>query len=219
MSADGEIGERGEDEAEVVAGVQVSGAADAPAFGHFFGDESAAHGPFAADANAGEETKDRELPDVGDESTEESEGGIPDDGEQQGADAAEFIADGPPEEGATPADEEKGEEEAAVVADVSFGGGDAGAREEIAEGRDENEGVDDGVHAVESPAAPGGPEAADLIGGECGGWIRFVGHRGSRCLCAAAGYSGRFTLSSRQLRGRFCEPRRGARLTNRSGRR
>jgi hypothetical protein len=34
-----------------------------------------------------------------------------------------------------------------------------------------------------------------LIGGEWDDWIRFVGHRGSMCLCAAAGYSGHWRKS------------------------
>src|SRR5580698_8263910 len=146
--------------------MHVSGAADAPAFGHFFGDESAAHGPFAADTNSREETENGKLPDAGDEGTEQSERGIPEDGEHQGSDAAEFIADGTPEEGAAPAEQEQREEQAAVITNVSFGGGEAGTRKEFAEGWNEDEGVNDGVHAVESPAAPGGPESADLIGGE-----------------------------------------------------
>src|SRR5580698_8613387 len=165
--------------------MHVSGAADAPAFGHFFGDESAAHGPFAADTNSREETENGKLPDAGDEGTEQSERGIPEDGEHQGSDAAEFIADGTPEEGAAPAEQEQREEQAAVITNVSFGGGEAGARKEFAEGRNEDEGVDDGVHAVESPAAPGGPEAADLIGSEWGVW---GGGHGE--FCADEEYSG-----------------------------
>ena len=116
------------------------------------------------------------LPDAGDEGAEQSESGIPEDGEHQGSDAAEFIADGTPEEGAAPAEQEQREEQAAVITNVSFGGGEAGTRKEFAEGWNEDEGVDDGVHAVESPAAPGGPESADLIGGEWGVWGGEVGH-------------------------------------------
>jgi hypothetical protein len=49
------------------------------------------------------------------------------------------------------------------MADLTDGGGDAGARQKFAEGGCHYEGVDEGVRAVESPAAPCGPESADLL--------------------------------------------------------
>ncbi len=94
---------------------------------------------------------------------EEGEEGVAEDGEDERADAAEAICQRPPEEGEAPADQEDGEEHAAVEADVGLGGGQAGAREEIAQRGDQDEGIDEGVHAIERPAGPGGPEAADLV--------------------------------------------------------
>src|SRR5262249_9007017 len=71
-----------------------------------------------------------------------------------------------PEEREAPAGEEDGEENAAVEADIGLIGRDAGAGEKVAECGDQHERVDEGVHAVERPTGPGGPETADLIGGE-----------------------------------------------------
>src|SRR4029077_20293076 len=65
-----------------------------------------------------------------------------------------------------PANQEEGEEQRAVVSDVGVGGGDAGLREQIVQSGDQDEGVDERVHAVECPPAPGGEEAALLVGGE-----------------------------------------------------
>src|SRR5277367_4789117 len=124
MAADAEIGESREQKADVVASVHVSRAADAPAFGPLLCDERAPHGPFAADADAGEQAEDGELPDVDDESAEQSERGVPQNREHQRAHAAEFISDRSPDESETPAEQKNREEQAAVVADVCFGGCD-----------------------------------------------------------------------------------------------
>src|SRR5271156_4140183 len=166
MTSDAEISESCEQKADVVAGVHVSRAADAPALGPLLCDERAAHGPFAADADAGEQAEDGELPDVDDESAEQSERGVPEDCEHQSADAAKFISDRAPDERQAPANQEKSEERAAVEADVCFGRRDARTRQQIAQRRDEHERVDEGVHAVERPTAPGSPEAADLVARE-----------------------------------------------------
>src|SRR5271155_812974 len=132
MTSDAEISESCEQKADVVAGVHVSRAADAPAFGPLLCDERATHGPFAADADAGEQTEDGELPDVDDEGAEQSERGVPQDREHQSADAAKFISDRAPNESEAPAEQKNREEQAAVEADVGFGGCDAGARKQIA---------------------------------------------------------------------------------------
>ena len=99
--------------------------------------------------------------------------GVAEDGEDEGADAAEAVGERPPEEGEAPADQEDGEEHAAVEADVGLGGWQAGARQQVAQGGHQHEGVDEGVHAVERPARPCGPEAADLVLGQ-----RFGGEAG-----------------------------------------
>src|SRR5271156_3250539 len=132
MTSDAEISESCEQKADVVAGVHVSRAADTPAFGPLLCDDRATHGPFAADTDAGEQAEDGELPDVDHESTEQSERGVPQDGEHQCADAAEFISDRAPDESEAPAEQKNREEQAAVEADVCLGGCDAGAGQQIA---------------------------------------------------------------------------------------
>ena len=96
VATDGEISKRCEQKADVVARVHKSGAADAPTFGPLFRYKGAAHGPFATDADAGEQAENRELPDVDHERAEQSEGGIPKNREHQSANAAEFISDWTP---------------------------------------------------------------------------------------------------------------------------
>src|SRR5208282_1147469 len=105
MAADAEIRERCEQEADVVSGVHVSCAANAPTFGPLFRYECAAHGPFPADADPGEQAEDGELPDVDHERAEQRERGIPQDREHQCAHPAEFISDRTPDEGETPAEQ------------------------------------------------------------------------------------------------------------------
>ena len=172
VRAHGVVHDGGQEGAEVVAGVHPGRALAAARFGPLLGDEHAADGPLAADAGAGQETKQRQLPDVGGRTAQKREQRIAEDGEDQRAHAAEAVGQRPPEKGEAPADQEDGKEHAAVEADVGLVGGQAGARQQIAQGRNQHQGVDEGVHAVERPAGPGGPEAADLVGGE-----RFGGAR------------------------------------------
>ena len=84
--------------------MHVSRAAYAPTFRPFFGDEGAAHGPFAADTDAREKAEDGELPDVHDEGAQQGERGVPEDREHQRAHAAEFICYRTPDESQPPAD-------------------------------------------------------------------------------------------------------------------
>ena len=63
VRADGVVDDRGEEDAEVVAGVHPRGALLAARFGPLLGDEDAADGPLAADADAREEAEGGELPD------------------------------------------------------------------------------------------------------------------------------------------------------------
>ena len=65
MTSDTVVGERGEEEPEVVAGVHETGAGDAPIFGPLFRDKSAAHRPFAADPDSCQKAQNGELPYVG----------------------------------------------------------------------------------------------------------------------------------------------------------
>ena len=61
--ADEVIRERRKKKAEVVAGVHQARTHLAPLFRPLFGDERAAHGPLATDADAGQQTADGYLPD------------------------------------------------------------------------------------------------------------------------------------------------------------
>src|SRR5262249_33092954 len=163
---DGVVHDRGEERADVVAGVHPRRALASSRFGPLLSDENPADGPLAADPRAREKSKEGELPDAGRDAAEEGEKRIAEDGEYERTDAAEAVGERPPEEREAPPDEEDRKEHASVVADVGGRRLDAGAREQVAEGGDEDERVDEGVHAVEGPAPPRGPESADLVGGE-----------------------------------------------------
>ena len=54
-------------------------------------------------------------------------------------------------------------EDSGVITETTSRGGDTGSRQQIAHGRYQYKGVDEGIHAVERPAAPGRPKAANLI--------------------------------------------------------
>src|SRR5207237_7251493 len=71
--ADRPIGQRGEKESEVVAGVHVAAAGLAAILRPFLRDERTAHRPFAADADAGEEAQRRQLPAAGDDAAQQRE--------------------------------------------------------------------------------------------------------------------------------------------------
>ena len=132
-------------------------------FGPLLGDEDAAERPFAADAESGQQAEGGELPDVVGDRAEKREERVAEDGEDQRAHAAEAVGEGSPEESESPADQEEGEEQAAVEADVARRGGDTGARQQVPQGGHQHQGIDEGIHAVQRPAAPGCPEAADLV--------------------------------------------------------
>ncbi len=76
------------------------------------------------------------------------------------------VGDRPPNERRAVADQEQREEDAAVVADVRRGGGNSGAGQQFGQRRDQDKGVDERIHSVHAPAAPGGPEAANLVARE-----------------------------------------------------
>ena len=103
-----------------------------PRFRPLLGHEDAAERPFAADADSREEAEDRELPDVRRGAAEKGEERVAEDRQDQRADAAEAVGERPPEEGEAPADQEDGEEQAAVEADVGRCRRDAGAGQQIA---------------------------------------------------------------------------------------
>ncbi len=122
MRAHGVVDDSGEKGAEVVAGVHPGGTLLAARFGPLFGDEHAADGPLAADADSREEAESGELPDGHGGAAQEGEEGVAEDGEDERADAAEAVCQRPPEKCEAPPDQEDGEEHAAVEADVGLSG-------------------------------------------------------------------------------------------------
>jgi hypothetical protein len=161
----GVVDDGGEKGAEVVAGVHPCRALFAARFGPLFCDKDAADSPLAADADARQKAEEGELPDRDGGASQEGEEGVTENGEDEGADAAEAIGQGAPEESEAPSNQEDGEEHAAVEADVGLVGRQAGARQEIAQRGHQDQGIDEGVHAVERPACPCSPEASDLVCG------------------------------------------------------
>src|SRR5437868_726389 len=79
--ADERVGKGRQKKPEVVARVHVAGALGTPIFGPLLCDEGSAHGPLAADADAGEETEERQLPDARGHGAEKREDGVAEDGE------------------------------------------------------------------------------------------------------------------------------------------
>ena len=108
----------------------------------------------------------------------ECEKRIGEDGQHQRADAAKLVRKRPPDERHAPSDKKQREEEAAVEPDVAACRWDTRFREKLAKRGDEDECVDERVHAIERPAAPRGPEAAALIGGKADSCSRHCGRSG-----------------------------------------
>ncbi len=113
------VGDCCEEEAEVIAGVHVAAAGLAAILGPFFGDEGAAHRPFAADADSGQKAQRGELPDAGHDTAQEREQRVTEDGERQRAHPSEAVRDRPPDHRDTPADQKQREQHAPVEADVA----------------------------------------------------------------------------------------------------
>ena len=127
------------------------------------GDERAAHRPLAADADAGEHTKERELPDARRDGAEAGKRRIAENRQHQRSHAAEAIRNRPPHHRQAPADQEQRKQHRAVIHHNCGRRGLAGSRQQLGERRDQHERVDERIHPVECPAAPRGPEAARLI--------------------------------------------------------
>ena len=134
--------------------------------GPLLGHEGAAHGPFAADPNPGEQSADGNFPDVLPERRQKCEKRVAQDRQREGAHAAKPVGDRSPDQSQSPADKKQGEQQSTVEASVGRGRRDAGLGQQFAHGRDKNQRIDKRVHAVESPTGPGGPKASDLILGE-----------------------------------------------------
>ncbi len=157
-----EVERGGEEEAGVVAGLQVARAHLAAVLRPGFGDIGAGQGPLAADADAGEQAEQAQLPHVlrqrrgaGEHRVHQHRGG-------QYAGAAVAVGDRAPDEGQAPADQEQREQHRADQTDVGGRAVHAGFGQQLGQGRAQHQGVDERVHAVEGPAGPGGPEAGAL---------------------------------------------------------
>src|SRR5262249_47452019 len=98
--------------------------------------------------------------------------------QRQRADAAEAIGDRAPQHREAPADQKEREQDAAVEADVAGGRRNPALRQQLGQRRREDERIDERIHPVERPAAPGGPEPANLIRRETGA-RRLLGQRHS----------------------------------------
>src|SRR5271169_622251 len=119
VAPNGVVGDRGKKYADVIARVHVARAGAAPTLWPFFRDECAAHGPLAADSNSCKQAKNRQLPNVGNESAEKRKDRIPYNGQHQRANATKFVANGSPQKGKSPANQEECEKQSSVVADVA----------------------------------------------------------------------------------------------------
>src|SRR6267154_156831 len=172
------IHNRGEKYAHVITGVHVTRARFSAALRPLLRHERATHGPLPADSDSGEQTQRRQLPNAGDQRAKKREYRIPGDGDHQRADAPEFIGYRAPQKGQPPTHQEQGEQQSAIKSDIALGGGDSRARQELTQRGHENERVDERIHAIKCPAAPGRPKAANLVlieplfgkfGGVCSG--------------------------------------------------
>src|SRR5712664_1508766 len=172
-AADPVVQQRGKKNPNVITGVHVAGAGTPPVFRPLLGDEGATHGPLATDADSCQQAQHRELPDIRHQRAEKGEHRVPDDGEHERSNATELVADGSPEKRESPSAEKQGKEQSAVIADVAFRCGNAGTREQFAQGRHQDQGINEGVHAVKSPASPRSPKSPDLISRE---WCRLGGY-------------------------------------------
>ena len=150
--------DRGERQPDGRRAMEPAGEADAHRLGNRFVEQGRARGPFAADTEAGKEAKHREHRDGRRETAAGREDRIGNDRGAQSANAADPIGEPTPEHRASPAEHENREEQAAICRDIGFAGLHSTRRQQVGEGRDQDEAVEPGVESVEHPTRPGGPE-------------------------------------------------------------
>src|ERR1700691_5086432 len=80
-----------------------------------------------------------------------------------GAHPAISVGYRPPNERQPPSHEKKGKQQPAVEANVGGSCRNTRLRQKLAHRRDQNERVDERIHAVERPSGPGGPKTAHLV--------------------------------------------------------
>ena len=163
VGADPVVENRGPKSAHVISSVHVTRAGAPPLFRPFFSHKRSAHGPLAADADPCKQAQNGKLPNVGDRRAEESENGIPNDGQHERSHTPEFVSHRPPQKRQSPAEQKKCEQQSAIEADVAFRCGNSGARQEVAQRRNQHQRVNERIHAIERPASPRSPEPANLI--------------------------------------------------------
>jgi hypothetical protein len=108
------VGERGEEEPEVVAGVHVAGAHLAAILGPLLRDEGAADRLLTAKTDAAEHAQDGELPHGLREAAGEREDRVHEDRRHQRLDASEAVGDRSPHHRHAPSGQEQREQDAAV---------------------------------------------------------------------------------------------------------
>ena len=110
-----------------------------------------------------QEPKDGQGPNSRGKCREEREERKGENTEHHGTHAAETIRDRSPNHRRSPAHHKKCEKQAAVETNVCGGVADSGFRQQVPQRGHQDQRVNKRIHAVHSPAAPGSPEAADLV--------------------------------------------------------
>ena len=158
------IGKCGKEEPEVVPGVHVPSAHLATILRPLLRDEGAADRLFAAEPDPAKHPQHRELPYVLDDAAREGEKRIHQDRHHQRLHSSEAIRDWSPHHRHAPSGEEQREQDAAVEPDVARRRRDARFRQKLGQRGHEHQRVDEGIHPIETPSAPGRPEAFNLVG-------------------------------------------------------
>src|ERR1700693_3061293 len=165
-AADEVVCSGGQEKSEVIARVHQCRTHRAALFGPVLGYQRSADGPFSADAYAGQKPEERQRPNSRGERGQQSEERKTKNAEHHRSYAAEPVGDGSPDQSDSPPNHEKSEEESAVVAHIGGRRGNSGSRQQIAQGWDQYQRINERVHPVHGPTGPSGPKAALLVAGE-----------------------------------------------------
>ncbi len=172
----GHDGRHGQDDAHVDGRLQHRGDPQPPASGPGLAEQCRAHGPFAADPEGRQETKDEQLPPGLGKRRQAGEEGVGQDRTHQGTGAAHAVAEATEESAADgPAQQEGGLDERTAIADdrVMDIGLEQFGHERQGHGR-----IKVHVEAVKHPAQPGRDARAPLPGREIAEPCGFDGRSG-----------------------------------------
>ena len=133
VRTDREVERCRDEEAEVIAGLQVTGPHLAPVFRPGLRHVGAGHRPLAADPDAGQEAKQAELPYAVGEIGGAGEDGIGQHGRGERLRPAEPVGDRSPDEREPPTDEKDAEQDGPIGADVLRARRQSGLRQEFGE--------------------------------------------------------------------------------------